>query len=184
MVMITTAAKQAPGFVMPTAEELKRLDKIVVNNLPRFAIQPDENPDERFKLFRNAFWAVGQLGRLPTLERENAKSSGWWADHCSQMLQRAGAYPFDIASGMFAFAVLAHADIAHSIGPRYPYDVSYGLTMGTSHRMASDQWRGLLESGKTLQPAHPPVIRESYFTIPIVKVTGGEASSENRVEFW
>ena len=100
----------------------------------------------------------------------------------NQLLHKAG-HSADISGGMFTLAVLASGDIVHSVTDRYPHDVSFGLTIGTS-RMATDQWKTVLQTGRTLGPTQTPVLRENFFPVPVVKITVDGKLEEKAPELW
>jgi hypothetical protein len=164
MLRILTGAQAGvrTPFTMPTTKELTKLRDVVLAYYPRFK---DDGQDSyaSMQLLANCFRGIGALGRLDAVEtkNDNVHSIGWWAAHVSDNVRLDGLDYYDFSPNLFALCVLMHGDIPHSIGPRYPHDVVFGLSMGNSNRPATDKWRGLL-SGRTPLSASdlPPSMRE------------------------
>jgi hypothetical protein len=153
MRIITGAdADLADAFVMPTDGELDQLYRIVSDRHPNLALPvdaSDEKVTERRISFRNAFLALGSLGRLAEPERKNAHAMSWWVDICREWLECA-RIERDIDAASFTLAVAAHGDIPHTPLDRWPYDLSFGLQYGGAGRRAVDSWRKVLTNGKIL----------------------------------
>jgi hypothetical protein len=147
---------------MPSDAELRTLLKIVLAKYPRLdpardrGLDPDPDRvlerEARFtREFRRAFFALGFLGRLPGIETKNTKALSWWSDYCGDVLR--GQHQDDDVNGRtLALAVLAHGDIPHTIGDRFPFDVILGLTYPSAGVPAGDAWRRVLTTAN-LRPA-------------------------------
>lgn len=155
MVRILTgaAAGAVSSFRMPSMADLKKLEGIVLSKLG-LSVPTDESEHERYSTLQNAFWGVGQLGRLEGIETRNIKSATWWCSELRELLNNS-SYS-DIGTSMFCLVVRMHNDIDHSIGPRYPHDLSFGLTIGTGRR-ATDAWRQLLDGAPLRRPSVIPM---------------------------
>jgi len=99
--------------------------------------------------FRHVFWAVGQLGRLPEPESRNVRSLLWWTGYLKDLLLD-HRFDLDVDPRSFAAACLAHGDVPHTIAERWPYDVSFGLTLQHAGTPARDAWRNVLKTGALL----------------------------------
>jgi len=100
---MTTVTEGLPhtGFVMPDADQLRRLLEIVTAEYREFrgAFGEDE--------FRRAFWAAGTFYRRPAL----ATDVYWvhWVERSNERLVLAGLQP--IGGPALLAALLAHADV-------------------------------------------------------------------------
>ncbi len=144
------AAEAKSTFVMADDGELRRLREMVVTSYPQFGSRVPTT-SETHLAFRNAFVALGHIGRTSEIVTRDARSIGWWAGHCEEFLQQSGYDNYDVGSAPFLMAVIAHGDIPHSPPARFPHDQFFGLTIGTGIR-ATDKWRGVLETGEVLPP--------------------------------
>jgi hypothetical protein len=166
------AAGVRTSFVMPTMPELKKLRDTVLKFHPRFT-DPDQDSHAMVQTLINCFRGIGALGRLDGIETRNVKSIGWWTAHVSDNCRADGLEYVDFGAGLFALCVLMHADIPHSVTHRFPHDVSYGLSPGSSNRPATDGWRRLLRGGAPLAPsALPPEMTEPPMVQSTVRFYG------------
>lgn len=163
MVQITTAHVASP-LVMPTADELRALYKIVLAKYPKLDPERQRDRDQAGfdAQFRRTFWAAGQLGRLPDVETHNIKATSYWCQLTGDILQNAGKSALEVPGNIFVIAVLAHGDVPHSLDPaRYPFDFSLGLTFPSAGVPATDVWRRVL-STSNLRPASPTPFRHGW----------------------
>ncbi len=155
MVRILTGADAGvtSPLIMPTDAELRQLAGIVYAKFPRLDTRTDLTQDAHEVAFRRTFWAVGQFGRLPEPERKNPNHLTVWMGRATDLL-RDHRIESEIEGRMFGVACLAHGDIPHTIGARWPFDVVLGLTYPHAGTPARDAWRRVLDTG-ALRPASP-----------------------------
>ena len=157
MKIITGRAAERWRFQMPTDEQLRQLDAIVVRAYPKLGLPPDaigEEVEQRARAFRNAFLAIGYLGRRDEPETKNAHSLAWWLGHIKDWLNES-ELPADLTQSSFVAACVAHGDVPFFPLDRYPYDTSLGLMIGYAGRRATDAWRKVLTSGQPPAPVKP-----------------------------
>jgi hypothetical protein len=165
MVRVTTIPF-ARKFTMPSDEELQRLFQMVIAAYPQLDTRWGHEA-EVFRSFKHAFLAINHLGRSDAPESKHAHSLPWWCGLVQENLASAGI-DADIRIPTFATAVLASADIAHTISARFPHDTAYGLCYGGVGRPATDAWKRVLESGQLLPPVAPPASKN--FPPPPVEI--------------
>jgi hypothetical protein len=152
-VTITRMPDQNRAFVMPSGDELRRLDEIVIARYPQLAthLQP---PGEAFDGFRSAFLRVGHLGR----DKLNDKLAlVTWIDDAALWLRDNQVYPSRVTPRDFVCAVLAHGDVDFVPLDNFPLDCSaFGLRRDSTGRPATDGWRGVLATRRLRDPVPPP----------------------------
>jgi hypothetical protein len=155
MVRILTGADSGvkSTLVMPTDRELRTLARMVYAKYP-FLDTRERLGDAHDAAFRRTFWGVGWLGRRPEIERKNVKGISWWCGYLTDLLRDHGI-EYEIDGQMFGAAVIAHGDVPHTIGARWPFDVIFGLTYPHAGRAASDKWTTVL-SGAIVPPSPLP----------------------------
>jgi hypothetical protein len=152
-VTITRMPDRNAAFVMPSGDELRRLQEIVIARYPQLAshLQP---PGEAFDGFRCAFLRIGHLGR----DKLNDKLAlVTWIDDAAVWLRDNQVYPNRVTVRDFVCAVLAHGDIDYISMDRFPFDCSaFGLRRDSTGRPATDGWRAVLATGRLRDPVPLP----------------------------
>ena len=157
MRIITGRAAEHWRFQMPTDEQLRQLDEIVARAYPKLGLPRDaigEEIEQRAHTFKNAFLAVGYLGRRDAPETKNAHALSWWLGYIKDWLAESDVCG-DVTQAAFVAACVAHGDVPFFPLDRYPYDISLGLMIGYAGRRATDAWRKVLESGQPPAPVKP-----------------------------
>jgi hypothetical protein len=128
------------GFVAPSETELQSLYRIGTRLAPKLGI--DQTP-EHFAGFAAAFSYVATLSRTDKLATDRMAS--WWCEAAREHA-RARRDWSDIKPSHLTLAVLAHGDVPHTFDPaRFPYDLAFGLSIGTSRLPTGAGWLGVLE---------------------------------------
>ena len=158
MRIITGVQASTWRFKMPSDEQLRQLDDIVVRVYPKLGLARDAIGEEielRARAFKNSFLAVAYLGRRDAPETKNAHSLAWWLGYVRDWLAESDVLNGDITQPAFVAAIVAHGDVPFFPLTRYPFDVSLGLMIGYAGRRATDAWRAVLESGQPPAPVKP-----------------------------
>ncbi len=151
-VTITRLPDRNASFAMPSADELRALNHIVLTHYPQLAA--NEEGREAFDGFCRAFLRIGSLGR-DKLDDRYALTS--WIDNATFWFREQQIYPNLITGKDFIAAVVAHGDIDYVPLDRFPYDCSaFGLRRDSSGRPATDGWRSVL-AGRLRAPVPPRV---------------------------
>jgi hypothetical protein len=145
-------------FVRPTLGDLRKLYGIVCNKYPQFrprwspARFADQDEDEFFAGFEWSFERLGNLGRLGA--PDTRRYVNHWVEETKDWLRlHRPAHRGNIGAGFLA-AVLAHGDIAYTVGDADRGVVwSIGVTP-YGGKLASDAWKLVLD-GKLLAPVAP-----------------------------
>jgi len=133
---------------LPTSEEFEKLLAIVTARWPQ--LQRSDGAE-----FVVAFHRLALLGRRQKLDTERGLS--FWCDDVRlwQHQQQVAPNVF-VAGAPFTAAVLAQADVAHTMSDNFPCDLSFGLQFAGGGRPSSDCWRSVLETGRLLEPSPSP----------------------------
>ena len=147
-----TITTRAPHFAMPSEAELQSLYGLVIRTHPvlRAPAKRHEPIEAPFDRFRNAFLAIGLMGRAAQLDTGRALAS--WIDQAEDRLREAGADK-DIDAAGFVAAVLAHGDVMYRAIDRYPFGLAFGLMTHGGGTPARDAWRTVLTSGRVSAPS-------------------------------
>ncbi len=160
--MTTVTEMLRVSFEMPSAEQLRRLRDIVVQEYREFRETPESE-------FPRAFWVSGTFFRVP--QPVSSVYAVHWFDAANQRLERAGLAPIEGAS--FVCSCLAHADVSWR-----QRDMSVGqlLELGLNEyhgRSCNNVWRDLLAGMRGLvkpTPSENGVTRQEGIRI----VTGAD----------
>jgi hypothetical protein len=147
-------------FVMPSSTELKQLLAIVLAKFPRLA--PDmtdrwaNNNEANFaKQFAAAFRAVGMMSRTEKPDKKHFPS--YFISHAEDSLRALGAYA-EIGPA-FLPACLAWGDVPVSDWRIDGVVLELGLNIFRIGRPATDAWRKVLATGRTIELIAPPSSR-------------------------
>jgi hypothetical protein len=160
MVRILTGADAGvtSPLIMPTDAELRQLAKIVYAKYPQLDTSRELAKDHDLA-FRQTFWAVGWLGRLPAVEPKNPHHITWWMGYLTDLLS-SHRIDLEVTGQIFGAVCLAHGDIPHTITERWPLDVVFGLTYPHAWAPASAAWRHVLKTGALRSSS--PVAQRDY----------------------
>jgi hypothetical protein len=140
----TTITTVKNRIVLPTADELRRLEEIVHRAYPKLKAGGDSNS------FRAAFHRLTYTRRAERLD--NKRSLDFWVDQCEDWLKAQNYYPSRPAAQSFVAACIVMGDIAFSDPSRFP-SVSLGITALPQFEALPGRWRAVLESGQAPTPA-------------------------------
>lgn len=139
-----TVSHQRSRIVLPTADELSRLEEIVYRAYPRLKAGGD--PDS----FRAAFFRLTYTRRAE--KPDTRRSLDWWLDQAESWLTAQNYYPSRPSKQSFVAACVAAGDIAFTDPSRFP-SMMLGITAVPQLEALPGRWRQVLESNQ----APPPV---------------------------
>ena len=146
-------------FVMPNQQELDRLYDIATAHPklkpPRDAV--GQEIEDRRRAFGFAFIGLGHAVGRAEKKVDTSRAASWWIDLLRQWFTEEGT-SVEITLVPFVAAALAHGDILYHPINRLPYDLAFGLEIGTQHP-ARDAWRGVLARRAVLPPTSPMTSR-------------------------
>jgi hypothetical protein len=129
--------------VLPTADELRRLEEIVLRQYPKLRAGSDPAS------FKAAFLRLSYTCRAEKLDTK--RSLDWWVDQCEDWLKAQNSYPSRPATQSFVAACVAMGDIAFSDPSRFP-SMQLGITALPQFEALPGRWRAVLESGRVPEP--------------------------------
>jgi hypothetical protein len=130
-------------IILPTVDELRRLEEIVYRAYPRLRAGGDSNS------FRAAFFRLTYTRRAERLDAK--RSVDWWVDQAEDWLKAQGYYPSRPATQSFAAACIAMGDIAFSDPSQFP-GMTLGITALPQFEPLPGRWRAVLASGRVPEP--------------------------------
>jgi hypothetical protein len=139
----TTVAYMKNAVVLPTADELRRLEEIVLRAYPKLQAGGDPNS------FRAAFHRLTYTRRAERLD--NKRSLDFWVDQCEDWLKAQGYHPSRPAIQSFVAATVAMGDIEFTDPSRFP-SIRLGITALPQFEALPGRWRQVLESGQAPTP--------------------------------
>lgn len=152
-----TQIVEPSSFVRPTEKELRCLYDIVLAKYPRLGPRlssrsADQEKEEYFDGFIWSFERLGYIGRLGA--PDTRRYVNHWVEETKDWLRlHRPAHRGNIGAGFLA-AVLAHGDIAYTVGDENRGVVwSIGVTP-YGGKQATDAWKRVLD-GKLLTPVAP-----------------------------
>jgi hypothetical protein len=139
----TTITYMKNAVVLPTKDELRRLEDIVYRTYPRLKAGGDSDS------FRAAFHRLTYTRRAERLDAK--RSLDFWVDQAEDWLKAQGYYPSRPATQSFVAACVAMGDIAFSHPSRFP-SMILGITALPQFEALPGRWRAVLESGQAPTP--------------------------------
>jgi hypothetical protein len=133
---------------MPRPDELVILHSMVVNRYPQLACAQDQ--------FERALMAIAYFRRSPKLNNQFYPT--YWMDAAKDWLRHQAYNPVISLSAFTAAAI--GANVMHSMGERYPYDLEFGFQLGGLSKPTC-HWRAVLESRRL--PAPVPLNRPRQY---------------------
>jgi hypothetical protein len=130
--------------VLPTADELRRLEEIVLRRYPKLRAGSDPAS------FKAAFFRLSYTRRAEKLDTR--QSLDWWVADAEDWLKAQNYYPSRPAIQSFVAAVIAQGDIAFSDPNKFP-SMELGISGITEHRALPGRWQHILESNQAPLPA-------------------------------
>jgi hypothetical protein len=143
----TTISTVKNRIILPTADELRRLEEIVYRTYPKLKAGGDSNS------FRAAFFRLTYTRRAERLD--NKRSLDFWVDQCEDWLKAQNYYPSRPADQSFVAACIAMGDIAFSDPSRFP-SMSLGITALPQFEALPGRWHEVLASGRVPEPIGMP----------------------------
>jgi hypothetical protein len=140
----TTVEYVKNPIVLPTADELRRLEEIVLHRYKKLRAGSDPAG------FRASFHRLSYVRRAEKLDTKH--SLDWRVGEAEDWLRAQHYYPSRPALQSFAAAAIAMGDIGFSDPAKFP-SMSLGLTGLTQFEPLSGRWRQVLESGQAPLPA-------------------------------
>jgi hypothetical protein len=143
----TTVAYMKNAVVLPTAEELRRLEEIVYRAYPKLKAGGDSNS------FRAAFHRLTYTRRAERLDAK--RSLDFWVYQCEDWLKAQGYYPTRPATQSFVPACVAMGDILFTDPSRFP-SMSLAITALPQFEALPGRWHEVLASGRAPEPIGMP----------------------------
>jgi hypothetical protein len=157
------------NFVMPSSSDLAQLLSIVLRKFPKLA--PDttdrwaDNNEAKFaKQFEAAFRAIAMMHR--TEKPDKKRYVQYFIDHGEDLLRALG--PHAEIGPAFTVACLAHGDVPISDWRIDGVVLEFGLNIYRIGRPATDAWRKVLSTGRTIELTAPPSSRN--YATPVFRV--------------
>jgi hypothetical protein len=133
--------------VLPTADELRRLEEIAMRQYPKLRAGSDPAS------FKAAFFRLSYTCRAEKLDTKRCLD--WWVDQCEDWLKAQGYYPTRPATQSFVAAAIAMGDIAFSHPSRFP-SMSLAITALPQFEALPGRWHEVLASGRVPEPIGMP----------------------------
>jgi hypothetical protein len=130
-------------LVLPTADELRRLEEIVLRAYPKLQAGGDPNS------FRAAFHRLTYTRRAERLDTK--RSLDFWVDQCEDWLKAQGYCPWRPAIQSLVAAAIAMGDITFTDPSGFP-SMRLGLTALPQFEPLSGRWREVLASNQAPVP--------------------------------
>jgi hypothetical protein len=143
----TTISTVKNRIILPTRDELYRLEEMVYRAYPKLKAGGDSNS------FRAAFFRLTYTRRAERLDAK--RSLDWWVDQAEDWLKAQNYYPSRPADQSFVAACVAMGDIAFSTPAKFP-SMSLGLTGLPQFEALPGRWRAMLASGRVPEPIDMP----------------------------
>jgi hypothetical protein len=151
---------------LPRPDELVILHSMVVNRYPQLACAQDQ--------FERALMAIAYFRRSPKLNSQFYPT--YWMDAVRDWLKKQGYNPVISLSAFTAAAI--GANVAHSMGERYPYDLEFGFQLGGLGKPTAN-WRQVLGSRRLPEPT--PLNRpRQYVETPINMIQQSDPVADAR----
>jgi hypothetical protein len=135
----TTISHVKNPVVLPTADELGRLEEIVLRAYPRLRAGSDPAS------FKASFHRLTYVRRAEKLDAKH--SLDWWVGQLEDWLRAQQYYPSRPAIQSFVAAAIAMGDIGFSDPNKFP-NMEMGITGITEHHALPGRWRAILESNQ------------------------------------
>jgi hypothetical protein len=139
----TTLAYLQNAVVLPTADELRRLEEIVLRAYPKLRAGGDSNN------FRAAFHRLTYARRAEQLDTK--RSLDFWLGQCEDWLTAQSYYPSRPATPSFVAAAIAMGDIAFTDPSQFP-SMKLGITALPQFEPLPGRWREVLASNQAPVP--------------------------------
>jgi hypothetical protein len=143
----TTISTVKNRIVLPTMDELHRLEEIVHRAYPKLRAGGDSDS------FRAAFHRLTYTRRAERLDTK--RSLDFWVDQAEEWLKAQGYYPSRPAAQSFVAACVAMGDIAFSDPSRFPC-MQLGITALPQFEALPGRWHEVLASGRVPEPIGIP----------------------------
>jgi hypothetical protein len=135
--------------VLPTWDELRRLEEIVLRQYPKLRAGGDPSS------FRASFHRLSYVRRAEKLDTKH--SLQWRVGEAEDWLKAQHYYPSRPATQSFVAAAIAMADIGFSDPVKFP-SVELALTGITEFQALPGRWKQVLSSGQAPLPVPEPYV--------------------------
>jgi hypothetical protein len=129
--------------VLPTADELRRLEEIVLSQYPKLRAGGDPAS------FKASFHRLSYVRRAEKIDTKH--SLDWWVGEAEDWLKAQHYYPSRPATQSFVAAVIAMGDIGFSDPNKFP-SMELAITGITEHHALPGRWRAILASNQVPLP--------------------------------
>jgi hypothetical protein len=144
----TVSALRHPA-ILPTTDELRRLEEIVYRAYPKLKAGADSDS------FRASFYRLAYTRRAD--KPDTKRDLEWWVDQAEDWLKAQHYYPSRPAIQSFVAAAVAMGDIAFSDPSRFP-SMRLGITALPQFEPLPGRWRAILESNQAPRPVPDPYV--------------------------
>jgi hypothetical protein len=135
--------------VLPTADELRRLEEIVLRQYPKLRAGGDPAS------FKASFHRLSYVRRAEKLDTKY--SLDWWVGEAEDWLKAQHYYPSRPATQSFVAAAVAMGDIGFSDPNRFP-SMELAITGITEFQALPGRWQRVLARGQAPLPVPDPYV--------------------------
>jgi hypothetical protein len=139
----TTISHVKNALVLPTADELRHLEEIVLRAYPKLMAGSDPAS------FKASFHRLSYVRRAEKLDTKH--SLDWWAGQAEDWLRAQQYYPSRPAIQSFVAAAISMGDIGFSDPSKFP-SMELAITGITELQAVPGRWRAVLASNQAPRP--------------------------------